>query len=98
MKGSGSMTPSREEGSLFSAKEIFMMASGRIVCLKGMAYMSVEIPFGDMKATGKVEFKMEKENKYLKIAPITKATFKKGSGMEKEYLRTTMEDFMRAHF
>lgn len=50
-----------------------------------------------MKAIGKAGFKMERENKYFKTAPITKVTFKKDSDMGKEYLRIMMEDFMKDH-
>lgn len=38
MKGSGLMTRLKAEASLYSPKEIFMMANGKIVYLKEMAY------------------------------------------------------------
>lgn len=57
--------------------------------------MSVEILSGDIKVAGKWGFRMEKENKFFKMARIIKAIFTKVSGMAKESSETMMGDFMR---
>lgn len=77
MKDNGLMTHFKAEANLYSVKEIFMMANGKIVYLKAMVYMSVEIQFGDMRGIGKQVSKMGKEKKFLRIVHIIKEIFKK---------------------
>ena len=63
-----------------------------------LVYMFHKIHTGDMKVIGKMDYKMAKENKYLKTDLITMVILKMDYDMEKANLKIEMEHFMKVNF
>lgn len=77
MRENGLMIHLKEKENLFSLMETFMMENGKTVFPKAMGSMLVKIQYGDTKAIGRVECKMEKANNHSKTDHATREILRK---------------------